>query len=73
MNNLLICDNCKEPFDVASAQKQNEPASDGGILGNNEVKLDGKRIPLILRHCGETLCSVCLSDAVIAANEEEEK
>ena len=64
MNNLLICDNCREPFDIV-------PKTGSGSLppiGGRHAALDieNKRVPLVLRRCGHTVCSLCISEVLAA-------
>ena len=67
MNTLLICDNCHEPFDIVP--KAIQPGAGAlppitGNIHNPPLDLESNRVPLVLRRCGHTLCSVCISGVI---------
>lgn len=68
MNTLLICDNCHEPFDIVQKTTgQNNgslPPIGAGNIHNPSLDLESNRVPMILRRCGHTLCSVCISGVI---------
>ena len=70
MNSLLICDNCHEPFDIVpKSQKAGLPPIAGGPNAPPEAHLDltVNRVPMNLRSCGHTLCSVCINGLLTEA------
>ena len=58
MNNLLVCDCCTEPFDL---EGMNASILDASYNDGDPIE-DKKRIPLMLRNCGCTVCSFCVRD-----------
>lgn len=66
MNSLLICDNCQEPFDIVPKRKDALPSLAGTAVAPD---LHSSRVPLVLRRCGHTLCSICTIEVLDTARQ----
>lgn len=71
MNTLLICDNCHEPFDIvpkAATAPMLPPIGGVTAAPQQPLDLEQNRVPLVLRRCGHTVCSVCTAQVLAAAH-----